>query len=132
MDFHLFNINDIVYLSFHCFSKKFVNGYYWSKMVQYGSKLTLNTKMPKIVQNSVVQIIGYSNIFKHFGQYIHSQKLSLIFSRANLFGYSFVILLSCKIYSDIHSSNIYSNKYIPIFICPKQGYLSHTEINIFG
>ena len=28
------------------------------------------------------------------------------FYRANLFGYSFVIFLSCQIYSDIHSSNI--------------------------
>ena len=65
----------------------------------------------------------HSNILD---KYIHSKKYLLIFSWANLFGYSFVIFLSCQIYSDIHSSNIYGNKYIPIFIRPKNLYSSHT------
>ena len=43
----------------------------------------------------------------------------LIFSRANIFRYSFVIFLSRRIYSDIHSSNIYGSEYIRIFIRPK-------------
>ena len=41
----------------------------------------------------------YSN---NSDKYIHLQKYLLIFPRANEFGYSFVIFLSCRIYSYIH------------------------------
>ena len=37
-----------------------------------------------------------------------------------------MIFLSCQLYSHIHSSNIYGNEYIRIFICPKKLYSSHT------
>ena len=47
------------------------------------------------------------------------QKYLLIFSRSNLFRYSFVTFLSCRIYSDIHLSNIYGKEYIQIFIRQK-------------
>ena len=40
-----------------------------------------------------------------------------------------MIFLSCRIYLDIHSSNIYGNEYIRIFICPKNLCLSHTALH---
>ena len=101
------------------------NCYYWSKMVQYGSKM-IQWKWPKYSKTILVKLSDnriHSNILD---KYIHSQKYLLIFSRANLFGYSFVIFLSCRIYSDIHSSNIYGNEFIRIFIRPKNWYSSHT------
>ena len=39
---------------FALFPKMVKNGYYWSKMVQYGSKITKNMKMAKIVQNNYI------------------------------------------------------------------------------
>ena len=100
-------------------------------MVQYGSKITQNMKMAKIVQNNLGKIIWYSNTFVYFGRIYSFAKIFVDFSRANLFGYSFVIFLLCRIYSDIHSSNIYSNEYIRIFIRPKIWYSSHTGLFIY-
>ena len=57
-----------------------------------------------------IRIFEYIRIY--FDEYIHSSKYSLIFSKANIFGYSFVIYLRWRIYSDIHLSNIYDIKYI--------------------
>ena len=90
------------------------NCFYWSKMVQYGSKITQNMKMAKIVQINLGQIIWYSNTFEYF----HSQKYSLhffmgkfirificdIFIMTNIFVYSFGQYLWYQIYSEIHSS----------------------------
>ena len=103
-------------------------------MVQYGSKITQNMKMAKIVQNNLGKIIWYSNTFKYFGRIYSFAKIFVDFSWLNLFGYSFVIFLSCRIYSDIHSSNIYGNEYIRIFIRPKIWYSYHTgsECALFG
>ena len=61
-----------------------------------------------------IRIFKYIQIF--LDKYIHLSKYSSIFSKANIFGYSFVIYLCWRIYSDIHSSNIYDSKYIWIFI----------------
>ena len=58
----------------------------------------------------------YSDIWIYLDKYVHSPKYLLIFSKANLFWYAFVIYLSWQIYSDIHSSMIYGNEYIQIFI----------------
>ena len=88
-------------------------------MVQYGSKITKNMKMAKIVQNNLGKIIWYSNTFEYFGRIYSFAKISVDFLWATLFGYSFVIFLSCRIYSDIHSSNIYGNEYIRIFFVQK-------------
>ena len=66
--------------------------------------------------------------------YIHSQKYSLTFSGANLFGYSLVIFLTCQIYLDIHSSNIYGNKYMPMsmwYLGKIQWYL-RANTGVFG
>ena len=86
--------------------------------------------MAKIVQNNLEKIIWYSNIFQYFGQIYSFAKIFVDFSWANLFAYSFMILLSYQIYSDIHLSNIYGNEYIRIFISPKIGYLSHTAMYV--
>ena len=83
-------------------------------------------KITKIVQNNLWKIIWYSNTLEYFGRIYSFAKIFDDFSWGNLFGYSFVIFLSCRIYSDIHLSNIYGNKHIPIFIRPKICYLSHT------
>ena len=99
------------------------NGYYWSKMVQYRSKKTQNMKSAKIVQTILgkkCDIRIYSNIFDKY-IFICKKRLS-IFSRANLFGYLFVIFLSCQIYLDIHSSNIYGYSLVK-----KELYSSHTD-----
>ena len=109
-----------IYLNFHCFWKRVKNGNYWSKMIQYGSKITQNMKMAEIVQKNLGQIIWYFNTFEYFRWIYSFAKYLLIFSRANIFRYSFVIFLSLQIYSDIHSSNIYGSEYIRIFICPKK------------
>ena len=82
--------------------------------------------MAKIVQNNLGKTILYSNTFEYFVQIYSFAKIFVVFSWANLFGYSFVIFLSCRIYSDIHSSNIYGNEYIWIFIRTKIWYSSHT------
>ena len=70
-----------------------------------------------------IRIFDYIRIY--LGKYIHSSKYLLIFSKANIFGYSFVIYLFWQISSDIHSSNIYDSKFIWIFIvsqkCSKIG-----------
>ena len=74
------------------------------------------------------QIFEYIQIFRT--NIFIRKNIRWFFSRANLFGYSFVFVLSCQVYSDIHSSNIYGNKYIWIFILPKKkGYSSHTGKN---
>ena len=85
-----------------------------------------NTKYEnaKIVENNLGKTIWYSNTLEYFGRIYSFAKIFVEW--ANLFWYSFVIFLSCRIYSDIHSSNIYGNKYIGIFICPKIWYSSHT------
>ena len=89
------------------------NGSIW---VQKNTKY----KMAKILQNNLKEIIWYSNTLEYFGWIYSFAKIFIDFSKANLFGYSFVIFLSRQIYSDIHSSNIYVNKYIWIFICQKK------------
>ena len=61
-----------------------------------------------------IRIFEYIQIY--LDEYIHSSKYSLIFSKANIFEYSFVIYLCWRIYSDIHLSNIYDSEYIWIFI----------------
>ena len=67
----------------------------------------------KIISKSVWEeywdIKIYSNIF---GRIYSFAKIFVDFSRANLFGYSFVIYLYPQIYLVIHSSNIYDSKYI--------------------
>ena len=63
---------------------------YWSKMVQYGSKITQNMKMAKIVQNSLGKIIWYSNTFEYFGRIYSFEKIFVDFTWANIFGNSFV------------------------------------------
>ena len=61
-------------------SQKMVkNGYYWSKMVLYGSKATQNMKMATIVQNNLGQRIRYSNIFVYFGQIYSFAKIFVDF-----------------------------------------------------
>ena len=50
------------------------------------------------------------------------KKKKSFFSRANLFGYLFVIFLSCRIYLDIHSPNIYGYSFVK-----KKLYSSHTD-----
>ena len=87
----------------------FLNGYYWFQIVQYWSKITQSMKMANIVQYCLGQIIWYSTIIEYFGQIYSFTKIFVDFFRENLFGYSFVIFLSCWIYSDIHLSNIYGN-----------------------
>ena len=93
------------------------NGPKWSKMAQDGPKLS---KIYKNGQNiskqcgTKILILEYIRIY--LGKYIHSLKYLLIFSRTNLFGYSFVTYFSWRIYSDIHLFNIYGHKYIQIFI----------------
>ena len=73
------------------------------------------------VQNNTKYENG-QNSPKHFWanflifEYVHLAKYLLVFSRPNIFGYSFVIYLCWQIYSDIHSSNIYDSEYIWIFI----------------
>ena len=83
-------------------------------------------KMAKIVQNNHGQTIWYSSTLEYFGRIYSFTKIFLDFSRANLFGYSFLIFLSCRIYLDIHLSNVYYNNYIQIFIRPKNWYSSDT------
>ena len=107
-------------LEFSLFPKKVKIGYYWYNMVQYVSKITQNMIMAKIVKNNLVKLSDFQIDIDNVDKYIHSQKYWLIFSRANLFGYSFVIFLSFRTYSDIHLSNIHSNEYIQIFIHPKK------------
>ena len=62
--------------------------------------------MAKIVQNNLGQIIIDLNKLVYFGR---------IYSLAKIF----VGFLRDQIYSDIHLSNIYGNKYIQIIICLK-------------
>ena len=57
-----------------------------------------------------IWIFEYIRIY--LDEYIHSSIYLLIFFKANIFGYSFVIYLCWRIYSDIHSSDIYDSKYI--------------------
>ena len=38
-----------IYLNFHCFPKMLLNSYYWSETFQYGSTITQNMKMAKVV-----------------------------------------------------------------------------------
>ena len=66
-----------------------------------------------------IRIFEYIRIY--LDEYIHSSKYLVIFSKANIFGYSFVIYLCWQIYSDIHSSNIYDSEYIWIFIVSQKG-----------
>ena len=72
------------------------------------------------MQCSTVQcgtnILIFEFIWIYLDKYIHLSKYSLIYSKTNMFGYSFVIYLNWWIYSDIHSSNIYDREYIWIFI----------------
>ena len=85
----------------------------------------------------VTNIFGYSFVQKFdirptlLCLYLCLSPFHVIFFRVNIFRYSFVIFLSCQIYLDIHSSNIYGNKYILIFIRPKNLYLSHTALDVF-
>ena len=65
-----------------------------------------------------IQIFKYIRIY--LDKYIHLSKYSLIFSKADIFGYSFVIYSYWRTYLDIHSSNIYDSKYIWIFIVSKK------------
>ena len=98
-------------------------------MVQNGSIWFQNNTKYENGQNSPKQSWENNLIFEYiqiFWTNIFFAKLFVDFSWANLFGYSFVIFLSCQIYSDIHSSNIYGNEYIRIFIRPKILYSSHT------
>ena len=67
----------------------------------------------------IVPIISYSNIFVYLEQ-IYLFGKTCIFTKSNLFGYSFVIFLSCQIHLDIILSSIYGNEYIRIFIWPKK------------
>ena len=57
-----------------------------------------------------IQIFEYIQIY--LDNYIHSYKYLSIFRKANIFGYSFLIYLHRRIYSDIHLLNIYDSKYI--------------------
>ena len=127
LDIHLWSIYDDEYIlifirpismianvfEFSLFPKNGLNCYYWSKMVQYGSKITQNMKIAKIVKNNVGQIIWYSNTFKYFGRIYYSQKHLFIFLG--------------QIYSDIHSWYFYHVEYTWIFI--RQIYM---VTNIFG
>ena len=74
--------------------------------------------MAKLVQN----ILIFKSIRLFWTKIFIRQNICRFFSRVNLFGYSFVIFLCCRIGWDIHSSNIYGNKYIQIqiFICQKK------------
>ena len=98
---HLFMLTNIFRYSF--VQKMVIFFYYWSKMVQYGYKITQHMKMAKIVQNSVGKIIWYSNKFEYFGQiYSFTKKFVdffmgkiiwsfvISFFMPNIFGYSFV------------------------------------------
>ena len=90
-----------ILLNFHCFPKMVENCYYWSKMVQYGSKITQNMKIDKIVQNNLGKIIWYLNTFEYFGQIYSFAKIFVdffigkfiwifirdIFIMPNIFGY---------------------------------------------
>ena len=99
LDIHSSNIYDSKYnLNFHCFPKMVKNDYYWSKMVQYGSKITQNMKIAKIVQNNLGKVIWYLNIFKYFGG---------IYSFAKIF----VDFFLGQIYSNIHLSK--TNMFFP-------------------
>ena len=69
--------------------------------------------MARIVQTNLGQIIWYCNIFDILENIFICKKKSMIFSRANLYEYSFVIFILCQIYLDIHLSK-------------KKAYLSHT------
>ena len=64
---------------FALFPKMVKNGYYWSKMVQYGSQITQNMKMAKIVQNNLGQINWYLNVFEYFGRIYSSAKIFVDF-----------------------------------------------------
>ena len=68
------------------------------------------------LRNSVGQCRIFEYIRIYLDKYIHLSEYSSIFSKANIFGYSFVIYSCCWIYSDIHWSNIYDSEYIWIFI----------------
>ena len=74
------------------------NGSKWYKMAKYGPKWYKLTKNGENGQNSPKQwgtnILIFEYILVYLGVYNHSQKISLIFSRANLFGYSFLINFS--------------------------------------
>ena len=61
-----------------------------------------------------IWIFEYIRIY--LDKYIHLSKYSSIFSKANIFGYSFVIYFCWQICWDIHSSSIYDSEYIWIFI----------------
>ena len=68
-EFHLSNIYDSKYIWIFIVSqKRLKKGSFWSKMVKYGSKITQNIQMSKIVQNNIGQIFRYSNMFVFLGQ----------------------------------------------------------------
>ena len=78
-------------------------------MVQFGYKNTKykNGRISPEQSRANILIFKYIQIFVDF-------------SRAYLFGYSFVVFLSCQIYWDINSLNTYGEEYIWTFICPKK------------
>ena len=130
MDIYSSHIRDSKYISIFIVSKK------QFKIIIICPKCSIlvqnNTKYENF-QNSSKQYWANNLIFKYIKiiwmNILTGKKHLLLFSRANLFGYSFLIFLSCRIYSVIHLFNIYGNKYIWIFIHPKKLYLSHTVPN---
>ena len=89
---------------FSLLPKMVKNGYYWSKLVQYGPKITQNMKMAKIVQKNLGHIIWYSNTFEYFGRIFSFAKYLLIFPG--------------PIYLDIHFWSFCHAEYNRIFIRP--------------
>ena len=105
-----------------------IHGYSWSKMVQFGLEKHSKYENGQISsKQSWANILIFKSIRLFWTKIFIHQNICRFFSRVNLFGYSFVIFLCCRIGLDIHSSNIYGNKYIQIqiFIRQKKRYLSH-------
>ena len=71
-----------------------------------------------IIQTSVGQILGYSNKFQYtYTNILISLNIRWFFPR--------------RIYSDIHSGFIYSDKCIRIFICPISMIANTFEFSLF-
>ena len=81
----------------------------------------LRALSPSVQCGTNIQISEYIKI--SLDKYKHSSKYLLIFSRVNIFGYTFMIYLYLRIYLDIHSSNIYESELISNHCFPKWFFL---------
>ena len=97
------------------------NGLKWSKNAQDGPKWSKITKNGENCQNSPKQcwtnILIFKYILTYLGKYIHLPNYLLTFSRANLFGYSFVITFHDEyIQIFIRSISMVTNIFIYSFV----------------